>query len=347
MRVEKKLEENIQKPGLTESTEPQPISKILVLAAFAVLATGLFWFLLANILEHGISFSRGSNNVITLVWILLVFCLMFAIVSISAVTVRNSLWFLLIAIASSLTYFVFLRFNIWAFGPVILLILAFLYWRREIRLDMKSRIKFLPKKLVGVGLHAAMSIALLAVGFSYYAYMVQGHDGSTRVMESMVNISTSTINRFLPMVYNGYSPRMTLDEFIGSSSVITSTTVSPGGAGEPQRIMAEALSTAQKKVVEESRDQFLKTFDIEATGDEPMKSVVEKIVRKRIEPFLKPYIKYIPIIFALSLYFLLSIFLFLYKIFIQSFSFIIFTILRWLKFVQIKKVQVEAERITL
>jgi len=347
MRVEKTPEQTIQKPGLIDKETPQPISKVLVLAIIAVLVTGFFWFLLANILDHGISFSRGSNNVIMLVWIVLVFCLMFAVVSISAVTIKSSLMFLLITIVSSLTYFVFLNFSIWAFGPVILLILAFLYWRREIRLDMKSRIKFLPRRVISVGLHAAMALVLLATSFAYYAFLVQGKDGSTRVMENIVGLSADSINSLLPKVYKDYNPRMTLDEFITGSSTSITSTVNTGASGEVQKIFTEALSTAQKQAVDVARRDFLKSFGIEAAGDEPMRSVVEKIVRHRIEPFLKPYIKYIPILFAISLYFVLSIFLFLYKIFIQSFSFIIFTILRWIKFVQIKKVQVEAERVTL
>lgn len=345
MRVEKKVEKKegqpAQKPGLIDREQRQSMSKILGLAILAIFSSVLFWFLLANILQHGISFSRGQNNIIMILWVTLVFCLMFALIGLAAVMIKNMLLFLLIAIVSAGAYLVFFKFNIWSLGTLLLSIVAFLYWRQAVQSDMKSRIKFLPKKAISVGLHATISLMILAVAFAYGGFFVQKQGGSAKVVDGIAKTTANAVNNFMPLAYKGYRPTMTLDEFVGSSANIITTTTSGTG------VMKEVVSKAQQEAIKESRNQFLKTFNIEAAGDEPMRSVIEKVVRSKFEPILKPYEKFIPLLMVISLYFILSIFLFIYTLLIQSFSFIIFTILRWLKFVQIKKVQVEADRITL
>lgn len=353
MRVEKKVEKKeelpVQKPGLLDKEQPQSMVKILVLAVLAVLAAGLFWFLLANILQHGISFSRGQNNAIMILWVILAFCLMFAIVGLAAVMIKNTLLFLLIAIVSAGAYLVFFKFNIWSIGTLLLFIVAFLYWRQAVQSDMKSRIKFMPKKVMSTGMHSALALVILGISFAYVGFFVQSQGGSNKVVDGIAKATANIVNNVMPMVYKGYRPSMTLDEFIltGTSSITSSTLNNLGTNQESQKVINEVITKAQQQVVDESRDQFLKTFNIQAAGNEPMRSVIEKVVSSKFDPILKPYEKFIPIIIVLSIYFLLSIFLFIYKILVESFSFIIFMVMKWTKFVQIKKVSVEADRLTL
>ena len=78
-----------------------------------------------------------------------------------------------------------------------------------------------------------------------------------------------------------------------------------------------------------------------------MSEVIDLIVVKNISQFLDPYIKFIPALLAVGLFFLLNIFGFIYRELIKSFSFLLFHILKWIKFIYIKKIQIEAEKVSL
>ncbi len=344
MRVEKPAP---PQPPIAEKNLPQPTGKIVFLGCLVVVLTALFWLTLDLIFAGDFSFVVNLATILSMAAAFLAFSLMFAIVGITEMVVSNKLFLLLIVGVAALTHFLFFPISLFSVISVILLILAFLYWKREIRLDLQSRLKFTPRRVVQAGLSTAIGLAILAVSFTYYGFLVSGPNGSSRVVDSLVRGIADTINKILPTTYPEYKPSMTLDAFIAGTSGISGAGAAGIGAGISEQIINEAVKQAQGKALTEARQSFLDAFHIQANGTDTMDTVVQKIVRRQISQYVDPYVKFLPALFALALFFLLRIFTFLYKALIETFSTIVFTILKWMRFLSIEKIQVEAERVAL
>jgi len=360
MRVEKKPE-----PAFANATAgkgkkpekfipPQPMGKIVILAVLVIAATALFWLAWHNALMTGISLSLGTQNILVIISTLLAFCLMFILMAVTEVVVTKSWIELIITFLAGATVFIFFTPSLWSFVGFLLMVLGFLYWRRQVRIDEKSRIKFVPMRIISAGLRSAVTIILLAACFVYYSSMVTGDDAATKLTGSLVEAGTTSVHRVLDIYYKErYSPSMTLDEFLLSNSavdgekVLQKAGVDETGISEIDMVIEQGLSQVQEEALVQAREGFLETFNIEATGDEEMSVIVEMVVKKNIDQYINPYKKFIPALLALSLLLLLNIFRFIYIELIKSFSFILFHILVWLKFIKVKKIQVEAEKITL
>lgn len=350
MRVEKKPEE--KKPE--KFIPPQPMGKITILAVLVIVATALFWLAWHNALVIGISFSLGAQNILVIISTLLAFCLMFTLMAVIEVVITKSWIELVITFLAGATVFIFFTPSLWSFVGFLLIVLGFLYWRRQVRLDEKSRIKFLPTQIISAGLRSAVTIILLAACFVYYSSMVTGDDVATKLTDGLVETGTTSVHRVLDIYYKErYSPTMTLDEFLLSNStvdgqkILQKAGIDEAGISEIDMVIEQGLSQVQREVLVQAREGFLKTFNIEATGDEEMSVIVKMVAERNIDQYIGPYKKFIPALLALSLFLLLSIFRFIYIELIKSFSFILFNILVWLKFIKVKKIQVEAEKITL
>jgi hypothetical protein len=344
MRVEKQPDDKKEEVFVP----PQPLGKIVVLAVLTVAAALLFWFLWSRILTTGLSFSAESRDVANLVVTVLSFCLMLTLAGISSVLISRKLIFLLLALVTGFTVLVFFGISVWSMIAGVITVLAFFNWYREISSDLKSRIKFVPSRTLGTGLKTAITLLLLAASFSYYSFLVSGEDASEKFTNSLVATGSRAIQNVLEMYYQDkYSPKMTLDEFIANITNVLGDINLDTGQKDLNEMISQGLTQAQQQLVAEARADFLKTMGIEAAGDESMDSVVEKIVRKNLDKYLGSFQKYIPAILALGLFFLLNVFNFIYNELIKSIGYVIFHVLAWLKFVKVKKVQIEAEKITL
>ncbi len=344
MRVEKQPEVKKEEVFVPH----QPMNKITVLAILTVMSSLLFWFLWSRMLVTGVSFSFVSRDVASVVVTFFSFCLMFVLAGVSSVLIIRKLIFLILAFMLGLSTMVFSRVSIWSVVAGIMVLLAFFNWYREISADLKSRIKFLPNRTLGTGLKTVVTVLILAASFSYYGFLVSGQDASEKFSNSLVTTSSRAVQNILEMYYQDkFSPKMTLDEFVANITDVLGDVNLDTGQKDLNEIINQGLNHAQQQLVIEARNDFLKTMGIEAAGSETMDLVVEKIVRKNMDKYLGSLQKYIPAILALGLFLLLNIFNFIYCELIKSFSYVIFHILAWLKFVKVKKVQVEAEKITL
>ena len=345
MRVEKQPPE--QKPE--KFVAPQPMGKIVTLAVLVIASTALFWLAWHNALVTGITFDLGTQNILVVVSTLLAFCLMFTLLAVAEVLIVKSWIELIITVLAAGTIFIFFTPSLWSLVGFLLVVLGFLYWRRQIRIDEKSRLKFMPRHTITAGLRPTVSIILLATCFVYYSFMVTGSTASMKLTDSLVETGTTSVHQVLNIYYKErYSPNMTLDEFLLSNSTVDGEKMTvETGISEIDNAIIEGLSQVQEKALAEARRGFLETFNIEALGDEEMSIIVERIVRKNLDKYIDPYKKFIPALLALGLFFVLHFFSFIYRELIKSFSFLLFHILVWLKFIKVKKIKVEAEKITL
>lgn len=354
MRVEQKIE-----PASTAGKEkkpekfvpPQPPAKIAILIILVIASAALFWLAWHNALMAGLEFSLSTQNVLVVVSTLLAFCLMFCLLAVAEVVIEKNLIEFAMTIAAAATIFVFFKPALWSFIAFLLSVLAFLYWRREIRIDEKSRTKFMPRRVINSGLKFSVTLILLAACFNYYNFAVTKPNAEQAIADGLIEKGTIAVQNLLTMYYGDrYHPHMPIDDFIsnvGLSSVNKEEVGVETGQPEIDDVINEGLSGVQEGLIDEARDDLLETFGITATGDEEMQAVVEKIVRKNVQQYVDPYLKFVPALIAISLFFILSVLSFIYRELIKSFSYLLFHILVWLKFIKVKKIQVEAEKITL
>ncbi|MFC1687969.1 hypothetical protein ACFL0L_05355, partial [Patescibacteria group bacterium] len=180
--------------------------------------------------------------------------------------------------------------------------------------------------------------------FTYYGYLAD--DGSNQMLDNAAESLSVTVNEILPSYMPYYSPEMTLDEFILESGSIDELPTLPSDflIGEA---LQEVITGAQGELLADSRQSFLDTFDIEAEGTDTMDVVVHKIVSGRVDSVVEPFQKFIPAILALSLFFLLKLLQFVIRPIIQFFSYIVYKIFLFTRFVTVKKVIVEKEQLEL
>ncbi len=354
MRVEHKEEEKKIEPFI----EPQPFGKIMLLMGLAVASSLLFWLAWDNAIVSGLSFSASWNNILIVLSTLLAMCLMFTLIAMAEVLITNRWFLFFMALVSAGTLFVFFKPALWSFVAFILVILGMMLWKREIRLDEKTRVSFVPKRIIGSGLKLAVTLILLATCFNYFNFMTTRTDAEQQTLDSLSGTGSQVVENVLLLYYGEkFSPKMTLDEFLASISfavkdkiedekvkVDTGNEKLDNALGEA---ITEGLTAVEKEFINEARESFAETFEIDVDGTETMSEVIKLIVSKNIDKFLDPYVKFIPALLAIGLFFLLNIFNFVYRELIKSFSFLLFHILKWTKFIHIKKIQIEAEKISL
>lgn len=352
MRVE---QEKKGIPSIKDFTPPQPPQKVLTLFGLMVGTTMMFWLAWNNAL-YNMQFTITIGSVMTVVTTLLAFCLMFAMVALTEVLVTRRLMALLTIIVSALTGFVFFSFSVWTLIATLIMMLGFLLWRRSINSDLKTRTTFNPHKTLDVGLRGAVTVILLASSVMYYGHFVSQENTEEHIVDGLVDTSMAAVNFSLEKFYgNGYDPNLSLDAFIANLTRIED--LKAQGAGEIDELPPEiqlldeqikaGLDAAGTEIVAQGRQEFLNTFEIEAAGTDTMDTVVRTIVTKQITQFVGPYEKLIPALLALSLFFVLNIFSIVYRELIKIFSVLVYHILKWLRFIQITKVQTEAEKVTL
>lgn len=344
MRVEEpSLEEQVLKKH-KDTVRPQPVNKLIVLAALIVVSMGFFWFTIYRIFQSNLDFSFNAEIIFSFIFAIIALSMMFAIIGMSEVLVDRNLIFIAVIVIGSLTHFIFFPISIPNTIAVLATIFAFIIWKHNIRSDMKSRIKFLVGRVMIVGLNGIISLVLISISFTYYGYLAD--DGSNKMLDNAVSSLVETVNDVLPGYMPFYSPDMTLDEFIVESGSIDELPSLPSDflIGEA---LQEVVTGAQGELLDESRQSFLDTFDIEAKGSDTMQVVTQRIVTSRVDNVIEPYQQFIPVILALSLFFILKLFQFVFRPIIQFFSYLVYKIFLFFRFITVKKVIVEKEQLQL
>ncbi|MDP2683785.1 MAG: hypothetical protein Q8P20_01885 [bacterium] len=354
MRVEHKEQEKKIEPFI----EPQPIGKIVLLMGLAVSSSLLFWLAWENAIMTGLSFNFSWENILIVLSTLLAMCLMFTLIAIAEIVITNK-WFLFaMAIVSAGTLFVFFRPSLWSFVAFLLVVLSLMYWKRQIRVDEDTRIKFLPQKIIDNGLRLAVTLVLLAACFSYFSFLATRPNAEQQTLDGLVSQGSQVVEGVLDLYYHEeFDPTMTLDDFLTNITFAVGEKISAEGVkvetGNEELdnalgdAITEGISVVEQEFVDETRNSFANSFEIEVNGTESMSEVINLIVAKNIAKYLDPYIKLIPALLAVGLFLLLNIFGFVYRELIKSFSFLLFHILKWTKFIYIKKIQIEAEKVSL
>ncbi len=352
MRVEQKPEPTStagKEKKIEKFVPKQPMSKIAIMASLVIASTALFWLAWHNAVVTGIGFDTGTQNIVVIVTTLLAFCLMLCFLAVAEVLITRKIIVLIMSLIAAGTVFIFFHFSIWSFVGFFLVILSYLYWSREVRIDTETRTKFMPRRVIKSGLRVTVSLLLLAISFVYYGFLTIDAVADNNMTERFTEIGTNAISNALNVYYkDNFKPKMTVDEFIkqigfGSLEEVKLDT----GYEEIDTAVEEGIAGAKDEAIGVAREEFLESFGVEATGDESMETVIGRFVGSYIDEHAEPYMKFIPALMAIGLYFVLHFFGSIYRELVKSMSFLVFHILVWLKFIKVEKIQVQAEKITL
>lgn len=120
------------------------------------------------------------------------------------------------------------------------------------------------------------------------------------------------------------------------------TTTKQDAAAEAALQQAAQLPQVQQ-AVNDAQAQLLDTLKIDADGSARMGDVVQQYLNTQIHRYVGPYEKFFPSILALSLYFTLQVFSFVYSILIGALTALLLTVLRWSGVVHIRTVDAKAQ----
>lgn len=349
MRVEKSEEKFTSEPKKEKQKEPQPLGKVVFLGILAVCLSVLFWFLLSNVLN--ISFAKYESFwqiVLFFVYILIAFTFFLGYLSLMIILVRGFWLRLACFFLIGLSCFIFFKINLALIINPLLIVVGLSYFSALIKGEITSRIKFSVDKIIVRAVGILLFTFLISISITYYSN-VSTKQGEVKVLDNLANVTAYIIDKFMVWQVKGYLPESTLDEFFENTSVQVEE--KSGILGITEKVnnneVKNMVDKAQKEAIDEAREKFLTSFGIQAEGTETMHNVIRKIIAKKINDLMGNYIKFIPAIAALTLFFVLLIFNYLFKPLIRLFAFIIYKIFLWTKFVRIKKEMIEAERINL
>ena len=146
--------------------------------------------------------------------------------------------------------------------------------------------KGISRFLVGV-----IFLASLNVFITYYQTLKQNPD---KFYENTAVIVVKSAQPILQSKVQGFSPDMTLDEFLVRTEIFGQVEFTNGdGRG------SFALDDAS---LAKTREEFLSLFGLEASGDEQFTEVLERLVLVRVREVFRPFESVLPFIYALILF---------------------------------------------
>jgi len=295
----------------------------------------------------------------------LFFLLLISMVALCAVLVRPRwLNYVNIGIASFI-YFMFFDLSFYTFFAVLVLFLSFLYYVQRIGREMKENIFFSVFKNTKFGLGWVIAFTLIVVSLTYFQFITMQDKTVDGFGEAMVRYSSDAVNQVFTIKLEGYDKEMTLDEFIGrfgTDDLIDNLLNDSGSASsislpfgldkiitvEQNEIVDQLIEkeseAMEQQAIDQVRAELLEALKISATGDETMGTVISRLVQSKYDQYLSPYNNLVPSFLAFSLYFLLQVFSFLYKIIIKALIGLIYYILEKTGFIKYREIEVKAKR---
>jgi hypothetical protein len=112
-------------------------------------------------------------------------------------------------------------------------------------------------------------------------------------------------------------------------------------------VSSDVVQNIFQSQIAEARNEFLKSMDIDAKGTDTISEVITKIIRKYAFQFLGPYEDFITPLLALSLFFVLNIFSFVFHALVNALASSLFALLQVSKFVHIREEKQNVQHVTL
>ncbi|MFH1597541.1 MAG: hypothetical protein ABIB97_00525 [Patescibacteria group bacterium] len=295
----------------------------------------------------------------SLVYSLLAFCLLLTFLGIFGTLVRNKMVvYLTVFLVAVVPFFFFIK-GYYSLFIIVSCTMMFWFYTKYCRDETDGRYKFSIVRSTYFGLPLVVIVLLIALSLSYYVAMTHDDEDGTKLKDSINTIVLNSLNKVMESRMEDYDPNMALDDWLGNLQIQEVFSTLPEFLGpevisedlkneieqsaEYQEALSEAEEQAKAEVIVSLRNEFLKQFEIEAEGSDPISEVLTKWVDQTIGDFVTPYTKFIPPVLAISLFLVLRLLTPIYIAIARFFQWIIFSLLLKSGFIHIKKEKKEVE----
>jgi hypothetical protein len=361
--------------------------KVLVIAAVTLVFAGVFWFCVSRLMAGGFSERTIVGSASLSAATLLAFSVVVGGVAVLGMVApwRRERWGVaaLIGILAQL----FFPFSLTTFLAVLIFVLGMIFYVSIMAKEARSRIRFSFDKTIKVDMTPMIGLVLIAVSVLYYGAVSNQGSNPDKVLRDLTESTTNVLEGVLPVAYPQYESDLTVDQFIrrqlpDASRIIEELNLNASSSREAKRQLLEQklrdldidpesvdveaylddsaraqsdleaslnkeLVALQDEAVRATREQLAQNFRVTLRGDERLADAVDLIVTHNVDRLVRPHAAALPAILALSLFFFLWVFTFLYELVIRAVGHVVYLSLKAGGAVRIIKEPVEAERLSL
>ncbi|HEV8601669.1 MAG TPA: hypothetical protein VGQ87_03705 [Patescibacteria group bacterium] len=301
--------------------------KIYSLGLVSVFLITLCWWLMKTALYN-------SQPIIYWAWVALAALLWMSVYSFFVIVVHDKLLYSAVTILTLAGYLLLLPKDVYVMaGGLLFAVLMFLF-RNRLKSVEKNQLHFSLRQTIGSGTIIMIYAFLLVLGFNIYNNT--SHDFKENP-ERFYDKLGETAAKSVPFLSKGVlqiDTKQTLDEFLTKQA-----------EKDNPNAFSQVPSSQKQQAVSETRNQFLKQFGINASGNEMFADVLSRVVTAKVKEVVKPYERFFPLIFTLAILGLLRTFAFLFDYLTLFVCWILFRILQGVKFFKITKVQIEVDKL--
>lgn len=354
--------------------------KIVLLGALAVLSGVAAWGLVHRLLTFS-TFS-GDGAWVLLVVTFLTFFVHIVCVGLVGVLVHDRIEELAILVLSSLAYTTWFHVAAYALITLLLLFLGMAYFTKSIRKEEGERVRFSLSRVFERGLGMMLVAILLAVSITSYGVTAKKTESSSvSPVERIGSFLGGTANESLGFLIKGYNPDETVEMFLlrmtfmagdakGTGSVLNAPVVveeaaqldlsqlyaqlpdeikeqlSRGGI-VPQAALDEEANALVAAQLDAAKQRFLAALNVPEKPGLTIGETVEATVTHSLVVKTGNYSNFLPPLFGVAVFFILSTLTFLYSFCIGQLANAVFWMMRRMKFVHVHRLTASVEVVTL
>ncbi|MCX7779119.1 MAG: hypothetical protein N2259_02670 [Patescibacteria group bacterium] len=338
--------------------------KTFIFITLLLIFAFLFWQKLAFV------YLQRNLNLSSLLWLgawflfFLIFLLFFSLL------VESKLLILVVYFLTLTIFFCFFSFHYALLIGLAILFLIFILSRALMQKERNNHLKISIIQIFKKGLPLILTFfALFFALLSYFYPLIKidqkGISLSPQILEWLLQPLTKNTGNLLPF----FEPEMTINETIAMTIAMQKpdlsklspeilkkfqgrkiTEINPEELLKDPEVVAILKNQAKKidpLTVIQQRNELAKNLGLELKGNEKIAEIINQIASKKLNNLLGPYLKYLPIIFALLTFFLLKIIFVPFSWLVIGMSLLFFQILLIFRLVRIEKVMKEGEDVRL
>lgn len=213
--------------------------------------------------------------------------------------------------------------------------------------DHHNRLAVQPWQTLNQNVSLGLTAVMVAVAILSYQQVTRSTGTSIATTERLSGQMVTLVEKFLPTIYHGYQPTMTVDELIGSqlpeadrilseinfdqlatqaaqqqalNQKLKDIGLDPNqvnvdvrqGAANLRLELASQLNVYRQEAITQTRQQLATRFDLALRGNELMHDVLTDYVNQRLTTSLGKYTSFLPGLLAVGVFLLLRLFSFFY-----------------------------------
>ncbi len=285
-----------------------------------------------------------------------------------------------VAMVAALPLAIFFSPTLWT-GAAVVVTAVSLFWSGEQSFgDIRNRLTVQPLQTLNQNLAVALTGAMVAVAILSYQQVTANRTTPNETTKHLAGQMVNLAEPFLPSIYHGYRPDMTVDELISSqlpdadkilqdinfdqlsnqaaqqqavNQKIQDLGLDPKefhvdvrqGTAALRQHLTDQLNRFREDAVIQAREELSKRFGIPLAGDEHVHDALTDYVNQQLSTSFGKYTSFLPLLLAVGVFLLLRVFSFLYTWIIVGWGWLWISCLRWFKVVKIVTTTVPAQHL--